>query len=187
MKYYLRMLLVWWRARRAPAREMKDIGRIPFRVGIRDIDVLGHMNNGTFLTVQDLGRLDWMLRTRTLRAFQSRGWNAVVARQTIAYRRSLDFGVDYILETRFLGVDERNFYMEHRFVSGGQLCAQAFVVGRFISKNGVVPMAEMYAAIPELAEFHDLVPAWVLDWGEAARLPSAGSDVPSVWSNEPRA
>lgn len=189
MKYYLRMLIVWLRARSLSStpRGLHDVGRIRFKVRLRDIDILGHMNNGTYLTMQDLGRLDWMLRTGTLATFGKHKWNAVVARQTISYRRSLDLGVEYELETRFLGVDERNFYMEHRFVHEGQLAAQAFVLGRFVGQGGVVPMDDMRAALPELNDVHDIVPEWVRRWGDDSRLPSAKSDLPSRWSNEHRA
>ena len=183
MKFFWRMLAIWLRARGKPMREPRDVGRIRLRVLPTDCDVFFHMNNGVYLTVQDLGRLDWMLRTGTWGRMRAQRWNVVAARVSISYRRSLDLGASYVLETRLLGTDERNFFMEQRFVSDGQLCAQGFVVGRFLGPDGPVPMAEVQAAWPEIDAFRDEAPAWVREWADAARLPSSRSDVPSVWRN----
>lgn len=183
MKYFWRMLGVWWRARGSETHSLLDISRIPFRVQLRDIDLLMHMNNGTYLTMQDLGRLDWMLRTKTFRRLHRHGLNAVVARQTISYRRSLDLGDRYLLETRLLGSDERNFYLEQRFTKDGQIHARSYVLGRFVDKDGAVPMERVFEVLPEVGEMHDLVPPWVREWADSARLPSARSDVPSVWES----
>lgn len=177
------MLIVWLRARGASRRGIYDVSRIPFTVRPRDLDVLLHMNNGTYLTMQDLGRYDWMLRTGTWALLRETGWSAVVARQTITYRASLHPGDRYLLETRFIGVDERNFYIEHRFVRGGEICAQSFVVGRFTDRDGAIPMDRIREARPEIFAPHDLVPDWVRAWGEASRLPSARNPMPSEWTN----
>ena len=177
------MLAIWLRARRLPPRDARDVGRIRLRVLPTDCDVFLHMNNGVYLTVQDLGRLDWMLRTGTWMRMRRQGWNVVAARVSISYRRSLDLGAPYVLETRLLGADERNFFMEQRFVSAGQLAAQGFVVGRFLGADGPVPIAEVQAAWPEIDALRDEVPPWVREWADAARLPSSRSEVPSVWRN----
>lgn len=184
MKFYWRMLLVALRALLKPRRGVQDVGRIRMRVLPTDCDVFFHMNNGVYLTVQDLGRLDWMVRTGLWRPLQRRRWNPVAARVTMSYRRSLDLGVEYELETRLLGSDERNIYIEHRFVSGGQLCAQGFFVGRFLGPDGPVPMARVRAEVLGDDVLVERVPDWLRQWADAARLPSAGRDFPSVWRNE---
>lgn len=181
MKYFWRMLGVWWRARKGEPHSLLDISRVPFRVQLRDIDVMRHMNNGTYLTMQDLGRLDWMLRTKVYSRLQRHGFGAVVARQTISYRKSLDLGARYLLETRLLGTDHRNFYLEQRFTKDGQIHARSYVLGRFVDRNGAVPMERVMEVLPEVREMHDLVPAWVRTWAEESRLPSARSDAPSTW------
>ncbi|NLT25754.1 MAG: thioesterase [Microbacteriaceae bacterium] len=183
MKFFWRMLAIWLRARRLPRRDARDVGRIRLRVLPTDCDVFLHMNNGVYLTVQDLGRLDWMLRTGVQPIMRRHGWNVVAARISISYRRSLDLGAEYDLETRLLGTDERNFYMEQRFVHDGQLAAQGYVIGRFLGADGPVPMAEIAAGMPEIDAWRDEVPAWVREWADAARLPSSRGDHPSIWRN----
>ena len=181
MKYFWRMLRVWWNARRSEPHDLLEISRIPFKVQLRDIDVLMHMNNGTYLTMQDLGRFDLMLRTKAQSRLDKHGFSAVVARQTISYRKSLNLGDRYLLETRLLGSDERNFYLEQRFTKDGQIHARSYVLGRFVDKNGAVSMDRVAEVLPEVTQLHDLIPDWVRAWADDARLPSTRSDVPSTW------
>ena len=61
MNLYWRMLLLrlrWLRARRI---SIWDTARTPFRVVPTDLDLLRHMNNGKYLTLMDLGRMDLMV------------------------------------------------------------------------------------------------------------------------------
>ncbi len=181
MKFFWRMLRVWLQAKVARPRDVRDISRIRMRVRAIDLDVQLHMNNGTYLTIQDLGRLDYMLRTGLWNRIRELGWYAVVARQTIAYRKSLALGDEYELHTRYLGMDDRNFYIEHRFVKDGEIYAQAFVLGRFTGPNGAISHDEVVAQLHEAADVPSTIPQWVLEWGEAARVPSTRSPYPSEW------
>ena len=68
----------------------------------------------------------------------------VVTTQTISYRKSLELGERYEIETRIAGYDERQVYIEQRFVRDGEVTARAFVAGRFLrDRGGVVTMAEL--------------------------------------------
>jgi len=51
------------RSRRASPLGSTDVGRMTFRVVPTDLDVLGHMNNGVYFSLMDLGRIDLMIRT----------------------------------------------------------------------------------------------------------------------------
>jgi len=181
VKFFWRMLRVWLQAKMARPRDVRDISRIQMKVRPIDLDVQMHMNNGTYLTIQDLGRLDFMLRTGLWKRIQTLGWNAVVARQTITYRKSLTLGDKYDLNTRYLGMDDRNFYIEHRFVKDGEIYAQAFVVGRFTGPNGALGHADVIEQLHEAADVPALIPDWVLEWAEAARVPSTRSPYPNEW------
>ena len=92
MNLYWRMLLLrlrWLRARRL---SIWDTARTPFRVVPTDLDLLLHMNNGKYLTLMDLGRMDLMVRSGMWAKLSARGWFPVVAGQTITYRKSLRLG-----------------------------------------------------------------------------------------------
>lgn len=181
MKFFWRMIRVWLQAKMARPRDVRDISRIGMVVRPIDLDVQMHMNNGTYLTTQDLGRLDYMLRTGMWNRIRALGWNAVVARQTITYRKSLQLGDRYELATRYLGVDGRNFYMEHRFEKDGEIYAQSYVLGRFTGPSGAISHDEVVRHLPEAAQIEGLIPDWVLAWGEAARVPSTRRPYPSEW------
>src|SRR5690606_38451308 len=111
-------------------------------------DVLGHMNNGVYLSIADLGRFDLLIRSGVWATFQERGWYPVVANATISYRKSLDRGVKYQLQTRMVGLDDTAVYVEQRFVVGGEIYARQLIRGRFLKRSGgVVSAAEIAEAI----------------------------------------
>ena len=92
MNKYWRLLWLFLRHRARPRLGIWDTARTPFRVLPTDLDLLRHMNNGTYLTLMDLGRMDLMLRSGVWKIVSDQGWYPVVAGQTISYRRSLDPG-----------------------------------------------------------------------------------------------
>lgn len=181
MNKLFRLLWLMWRARRGPRLAPTDVSRVPFRVLPNDLDLQNHMNNGVYLSIMDLGRMDLMVRSGVWRELSARGYYPVVVSSTITYRRSLDPWQSYTLETRIVGLDEIAGYVEQRFVRGGEICARAVIKARFLKKSGgIVP-------IPELAELFGLDPAhhplpdWLAEWSTAAALPSRREPAPSVW------
>ena len=173
------------RSRRGQRLDMTAVSRIGFRVWPTDIDLLMHMNNGRYLSYMDLGRVDLIERTGIQAKLSAHGIYAVVAAQTITYRRSINLFQRFSIESRLLGADERSVFIEQRFVVRGQLHARAIVRGRLIKKGeGPVPMSK----ISEITGFdwQSLeVPPEILAWSEAFRLPSAKADVASEWAGEP--
>jgi acyl-CoA thioesterase FadM len=179
-----RLLRLWWvmlRARRAALLAPTEVGRVPFRVLPNDLDVQRHMNNGVYLSLMDLGRVDLMVRSGVWRELTARGYYPVIVSSTITYRRSLELWERYELESRMVGIDDIAGYVEQRFVRDGEICARAVIKARFLKKTGgVVP-------IPELAEIFGLdpvnhpLPAWLADWSRQASLPTRREPAPSVW------
>lgn len=164
MNLFFRLLLLRLRARRRGPVGLWETTRTPFRVLPSDLDVLLHMNNGKYLSLLDLGRMDLMLRSGFWATISGHGWYPVVAGQTITYRKSLQLWQRFTLETRVLGLDDRWIYLEQRFVRGEVLCAGAIVRARFLRKSGgSVSHDELEAALGGFpAELE--VPAWVLAW-----------------------
>lgn len=184
VKNFVRLLLVMLRARVQPRRAVGGISRIRMRVMPNDLDVFGHMNNGTFLTLQDLGRIDWLIRTGLHERFTEMRISPVVAAQTIAYRASLNPGERFLIETRYLGSDDYSFFLEQRFTVDGQVRSQSFVRGRYVGADGPVTVRQVLDAVPEVSELADLVPDWVREWSEHTRLPSRRTETPSVWHRD---
>lgn len=175
MNLYLRMLLLRLRvarAGRAGRLGIWDTARTPFRVAPTDLDVLGHMNNGRYLTLLDLGRMDLMLRSGFWGRLLSRGWYPVVAGQTISYRRSLQPGRRFDVYTRIIGLDDLWFFLEQTFCVGDEVYAQAIVRGRFLRKSGgSVPHAELLELTGDLPAGRAQLPEWIIAWAAASKPP----------------
>ena len=162
------------------------VSRSRFRVWPTDLDVLGHMNNGKYLSIMDVGRFDLIQRNGVLDVFRRERWYPVVVSQTISYRKSLNPWKRFWIESRILGFDDRAVYMEQRFVRPDarrrpEVYARAVVRARILRRSGgTVPMSEVIertGADPALLT----VPADILEWAEAVRLPATRAEAPSVW------
>ena len=181
MNKLFRFWWVLWRARRATALAPNDVGTVRFRVLPNDLDLQRHMNNGVYLSLMDLGRIDLMVRSGVWSELTRRGYYPVIVSSTITYRRSLELWQTYELESRMVGIDDIAGYVEQRFVRDGEICARAVIKARFLKKSGgIVP-------IPELAELFGLdpenhpLPEWLADWSGNAALPSRRESAPSLW------
>lgn len=179
-----KLLRTWWalvRARRSTPLGVSEVSRVAMRVRLTDIDTLRHMNNGVYLSIADLGRLDLLVRTGIWRTFQERGWYPVVANETISFRKSLDFGQRYVLESRFIGIDARAVFVEQRFTVGGELYARMVIRARFLKrKGGVVSAHDIAAALGVDLEAFE-VAEWMQRWSDDVALPSTKQPARSDW------
>lgn len=181
----------WFVAKRGPKIGFTDVSHSAFRVLPTDIDILRHMNNGKYLSILDVARLDLIQRNGIFRLFMSEGWYPVVVGQTISYRKSLNPWKKFTVESRILGFDDQAVYMEQRFVrpappSSGipgepEIYAHAFIRARILRRaGGVVPVEEVVEKSGvDRATLH--VPEEILAWGQATKLASTRADTPSTW------
>jgi acyl-CoA thioesterase FadM len=173
MNLYLR--LIWtllsarWRSRLQPLERC----RTPFFTSLFDLDIFRHMNNGRYFTLQDLARVDLMLRSGVYAVFRQRGWYPVVTGETMQFRRSLKLFQRFEIQSQVIGWTERDLVLEHRFMSRGELVAWGLVAARFLrTSGGVVAVDEVLdaagiskgaQALPEHAA------AWIAAQAAAAR------------------
>ncbi len=160
---------------------ISDVARTPMRVWPTDIDVLGHLNNGMYLSMMDLGRFDLLKRAGVWKTMTDAGIYPVVGSETITFRRSLQLWQRFVMESRIVGYDDRSVVLEQRCVVGDEIFARAIVRGRFLRKaGGTVSVAELADALgielPELTP-----PAWIDRWADDVALPSTRRPAPSVW------
>jgi acyl-CoA thioesterase FadM len=180
IRRYLRLLRIHLTARPGTLG-LHDVGVTRERVWLSDIDELRHMNNSVYLGLLDHARLDLMLRSGTWRRFRAARMYPVIAMQTITYRRSLELGDRFTIETRIAGYDDRAAYLEQRFVRDGEVTARAYLAARFLrDAGGVVPTREVGEVAGVDVEAHP-VPAWMAEWAAATRLPGTKAPAPSVW------
>jgi acyl-CoA thioesterase FadM len=105
---------------------------LTLRVWPTDLDTSLHMNNGRYLTVMDLGRVDLMLGSGLLKLMLKHGWTPIASGISIRYRRELRTFDRFTLETRLVCWTDVTVVMEQtfRFLGGdrnGQIAARAFV------------------------------------------------------------
>jgi len=92
---------MWRSPRRSPVSPFGPC-LTPFRVWFTDLDPLLHMNNGIYLCIMDLGRLDLMIRSGLWRVVNAQRWYTVVVAETIQFRRSLNLFQRFTISTRVL-------------------------------------------------------------------------------------
>lgn len=181
IRRFSRMFRIRAAAKRRPALAITDVSIVHDRVWPTDIDELRHMNNGVYLSLLDHARLDLMLRAGAWAAMRAAKVYPVVTAQSIAYRRSLELGQRFQIETRIAGYDDRSVYIEQRVVARGEIYARAFVQGRFLrDAGGVVPIQEVGDVVGVVTADHP-VPTWLREWAENVRLPSTREPAPSDW------
>ena len=177
---------LWFVGPRGRRLGFEDVSRSRFRVWPTDLDVLGHMNNGKYLSIMDIGRFDLMQRNGVWGLFKREQWYPVVVGQTISYRKSLNPWKRFWIESRILGFDDQAVYMEQRFVRpDGQrrpeVYARAYVRARILRRSGgVVPVGELIEKSGADASAL-IVPDDVLVWGGMTKLPSTRAEAPSTW------
>src|ERR1700712_1094325 len=93
----LRTVMMMIRSRRKRAADFREVGRVTMRVMPNDLDILRHVNNGIYLSLMDLGRMDLFIRSGQWKQLQRRGWYSVAASVTVTYRRSLRLWQKYEL------------------------------------------------------------------------------------------
>lgn len=182
MNLLFRTALLVLRSRRRPKLQVHDVAVTPFRVLPSDLDVLGHMNNGVYFSIMDLGRLDLMIRAGVWKTLTERGFYPVVTKETISFRKSLQPWQRFSVESRIAGYDDKAVFIEQRFVVSGEIFARAFMCGRFLKKSGgTVSMTELADAL-SVDTNEVTLPAWLGRWADDMVLPATRGEAPSEWN-----
>lgn len=181
MHVIFRTLLILLKARRRQRVSPWESTEITLRALPTDVDILMHINNGQYFSLFDLGRYDLMARSGLWKASRARGWHPVVQAEQITFRKSVNFWTKFQIHTKFIGVDDRCFYIEHRVVVDGEIYVRAHVAGRLIGPDGPVPIeailqlgAEVGHPAPENFEVGEELRAWRSEFA----LPAARKSAP---------
>jgi YbgC/YbaW family acyl-CoA thioester hydrolase len=174
-----RVLQLAWKTLRprksVPGMGVLDPSVTEMRVHPGDLDVLFHVNNGVYLQMADVARWNYMADLDGFRRLGERRWYPVVAASTVKYKRSLQLWDRFRITTRVLGWDERVVYMEQVFTRGDEVCATAWIAGRFLSRDGSrIPLPDVVALLgdeapPASPELPPEVTAWARAVGVAHR------------------
>lgn len=143
----LRFLRVYTRRNDEPTHGPFDEVHEDFRVGVSDIDLNLHLNNAKYLQYMDLARLEHLVSTGLLYRLMRSKTNPIVSSTEISYVRELRTFQPFNVSARMLGYDERYFYYEQRFTSGGRLCTHAFLRLACVHQGKGRPVAEIRDAL----------------------------------------
>jgi len=134
-----------------------------------DLDPWNELNNGRTLTLYDLGRLPLARRTGLDRVMAAQHWGLTVAGSSVRYRRRLQAFARIEMRSRCVGWDGRFIYMEQSMWRGGDCASQALIRSAIVSKVGIVPPAQMAAAMGHGGD-SPVLPVWVQAWIDAEAL-----------------
>lgn len=181
MHMIFRILMVFFKSKKAPKLSMFDTGSVSMRATLTDIDFAGHINNGMYFSIFDLGRFDLMFRSGVWDILRKKKWTPVVQCETITFRKSVELGRKFSQETRLLGLDEKCIYFEQRIVVDGEIYARAYIATRMTSKKGAVSNEEIMQAVGLQVPEDRVVPQWLHDWRENGALPGSRKPAPHNW------
>lgn len=146
MNLYLRLLRLWLVNRDARQGAGLRPSRLALRVWPNDLDLFGHMNNGRYLTLMDLGRMHIAMQSGLLRVMRERRWHAAAAAVEIRFRRPLKLWQRCELVTQVVDWDEAWFLFEQYFECRGKVHARALVKAQFRHGRDRVPTATVLEA-----------------------------------------
>lgn len=167
---YLRMFNEMWKFRHAPKLGVLDAHISHHRIWPQDLDPWRELNNGRTLTLFDLGRIPMARRMGLDRVLAQNGWGLTVAGNSTRYRRRVTLGQRLRQASRVIGWDARFIYMEQSFwrddPQGSECTAHMLLRSAIISKGGMVPPAQLLAAMGvDIAS--PPLPDWVQAWIDA--------------------
>jgi acyl-CoA thioesterase FadM len=140
-----------------------DRSVVTMRVWPNDLDTNVHLNNGRYLTLMDLGRMDLAIRMGVVGVIRRKRWFPVLGSAAIRFRRPLHPFERFALISRIVGWDDKWLYMEHRMESGRHLAAIAVVKALFRGREGSVPSAELVRVLGHDGPSPEL-PSYLRDW-----------------------
>ncbi len=112
-----------------------------------DLDIYGHMNNGRYQTLMDLGRIDWIIRVGLGVPAKQFGWKPLVATVKMQYKKSLHLFESFEIHTRIICWDEKWFFVEQIFTKEGEVAAMGIVKGLFRGPQGNVPTEKVLKSL----------------------------------------
>jgi acyl-CoA thioesterase FadM len=168
MSFLFRFLKVLFLALISPrATDPFAPSRLNLRVWPNDLDLNVHVNNGRYLTLMDLGRLDLMMRNNGFKLWFGRGWQPLVALSMTRHFKALKVFQPFVLSSQLLGWDEKWIYFEQRFESRGKLYCVALVRGLLAGAQGPIPTAQLLQEMKIPAQPSPELPSYVKDWIKA--------------------
>lgn len=147
---------------------------LDFRVWPFDLDLNIHMNNGRYLSIMDLGRLDLMTRLGLTKYVFKNKWMPVLASINMRYRMPLKPFQKFRLDTNIVWWDDKWFYIEQRFVVKNErnkdvVAAIGFIKGSFYDRKEkqTVPSSDIQLILETADADKPEKPNYITSWQNA--------------------
>ncbi|PKH70230.1 Mesenchymal stem cell protein DSCD75 [Stenotrophomonas sp. Betaine-02u-21] len=152
MNLWFRLLLLLLRTPFQPRLAAPGgVSRLRFRVWFNDLDTNGHVNNGRYWTLFDLGRTDLIVRMGLLKAVIKNRWMPIVGGGAIRFRRELKLFQPFTLETRLLAWTDSRVIFEQRILTGADevVATRGLVLAGLYDRNArrYVPLDVIFESV----------------------------------------
>ncbi len=174
MNLYIRVLIVLVASFFKPRiTDLLTPVRLRLRVLPNDLDFHGHMNNGRYLTVMDLGRFDLILRSGLFAMSLRQKSVPTLAAVKVRYRIPLRPFQPFDIETRIVCWDEKWIYMEQRCIiakgkRAGAVAAIALLKASYVDRKAkkTVPTEQLMQTLGIDSQSPSM-PEYMADWLKA--------------------
>ena len=137
MNLYFRLLLVILKAMRSETITPDALkNNIKVRMMPNDLDINMHVTNGRYLTLCDLARVDFFVRSGLAALMIKNKWSPIVAEHTMTYLRPIKVFEKIDIHMEITHLDEKYVHCSHHFYKGENLMAQGTSKALIISKTG---------------------------------------------------
>lgn len=143
-------------------------GTLKMRVMPNDLDIYGHVNNGRYLSIMDLGRLHLLFVTGLLEPIRRKKWAPLLGSVKIHFLKPLTVFKKFSLTTQTIYWDEKWIYLEQKFQHNDQLCAVALLKILFVSHERKVSPQDIINLLPH-PPARPPIPHVIKYWQEAEK------------------
>ena len=147
----------------APRIGLLDTTCVRMRIWPNDLDFNLHVNNGRYLTLADIGRVDWFVRSGVLRLAREQKAIPVVGDALAKFRRELRVGQSFKIRSRLVGWDARWGFLEHRFYRANRAIGVVAIRGVFRGPEGALDPGTFLAGLG-LKLASPALPNWIAEW-----------------------
>lgn len=152
-----------------PKVDLLATTRVHLRAWPNDLDLNLHVNNGRYLALADIGRIDWFVRTGVLKVARTQKAFPVIGDAIAKFRHDLRLFQAFEIHTRLIGWDRKWGFLEHRFVREDRVIGVVGIRGVFKGPGGpvdpVVFLAELAHAAPS-----PVLPEWANRFHQGGEL-----------------
>lgn len=166
---FIRMIKEMMKVRGAPPLELSGIHESHHMCWPWDLDIWMELNNGRTLTLYDLGRIPLAQRAGLVKVLARQRWGLTMAGASVMYRKRVRMFDRITIKSRALGWDDKFIYIEQSMWKGAACTSHILYRSAVTNAGGIVPPAEVLAALGLSDTLSPTLPDWVTGWIEADR------------------